>query len=197
MEHSPRASLPKFLFSILNILEKIIPITRDEIMEAIVSLEKTKQQIHSGNLNSNNPSLNIAKWITKTPVIYFPRGLNSVAIRFKNSLNENAKIHVISEELLEVCHNGIVAWKTNGEFQPILIRGKDDHEKTKERWNIVKDFFEKEHIKFLELNSESGNILTKIINLIYVTDYASIYHAIENNTDPSPVFPIDFIKERL
>ena len=197
MEHSPRASLPKFLFSMLNILKNIIPITEKDVLESISSLEKTRNEIYSGNLKADNTAYNIAKWITNTPVIYYPRGLNSVAIRFKNSLYENSKIHVISEEVLEVCHNAIVAWESDKTFQPILIRGKDDHEKTKERWNIIKDFFIKENINFLELNSIEGNILTKIINLIYITDYASIYHAILHGNDPSPVSPIEFIKNKL
>ena len=104
---------------------------------------------------------------------------------------------MISEELFEACHNGIVAWEKNKKFQPILIRGKDDHEKTKERWEIIKEYFKKEDIEFLEINSVEGNILSKIINLIYVLDYASIYHAVMNQVNPTPVNAIDFIKSKL
>ena len=197
MEHSPRASFTKFLFNILNILKDIIPITDEDVFEAIKTLEKTKIGICSENLNLENNSLNIAKWIKHIPIIYYPKGLSAVATRFKNSLQENTKMHVICEELFEACHNGVVAWKKDDKFQPILIRGKDDHEKTKERWEILKEFFEKESIEYLEINSVEGNIFSKIINLIYVTDYATIYHAIINKIDPSPVEAIDFIKSRL
>jgi len=197
MEHSPRASFPRFFFSILNILKNIIPITQEEINETISLLEKTKSIINSKNLNSENISLQIAEWIENTPVIYYPRGLNAVATRFKNSLQENAKFHVINEELLESCHNGIVAWKKNEKFQPILIKGKDDHEKTKERWNVIKEFFDTKNLEYLEINSVEGNILSKIINLIYVTDYATIYFSILQNVDPTPVKAIDFIKNEL
>ena len=197
MEHSPRASFPRFFFSILNILKYIIPITQEEIQESILLLEKTRTEINSNNLTSKNISLEIAEWIKQTPVIYYPRGLNSVATRFKNSLQENAKIHVINEELLESCHNGIVPWKENEDFQPIFIKGKDDHEKTKERWNVIKEFFDTKNIKFFEINSVEGNILSKIINLIYVTDFATIYLSILQNVDPSPVKAIDFVKDRL
>tara|TARA_B100000029_G_scaffold441836_1_gene459893 strand:+ start:57 stop:1064 length:1008 start_codon:yes stop_codon:yes gene_type:complete len=197
MEHSPRASLGKYLFSILNILVNLIPLTKEDILESIKLLDETQSMIYSGNLNEKNISLNIAKWIKNTPIIYYPRGLYSVATRFKNSLQENAKIHVISEELFEACHNGIVAWEKNKKFQPILIRGKDDHEKTKERWEIIKEYFKKEDIEFLEINSVEGNILSKIINLIYVLDYASIYHAVMNQVNPTPVNAIDFIKSKL
>ena len=197
MEHSPRASFPRFFFSILNILKDIIPITQEEIQESILLLEKTRSVINSNNLTSENVSLEIAEWIKQTPVIYYPRGLNSVATRFKNSLQENAKIHVINEELLESCHNGIVPWKENENIKQIYIKGKDDHKKTKERRNEIKEFFDVENIKFFEINSVEGNILSKIINLIYVTDFASIYLSVLKNVNPSPVKAIDFVKERL
>ena len=46
--------------------------------------------ISSTNLDDSNPSVNLANLITGTPVIYYPHGLAPVAIRFKNSLWENA-----------------------------------------------------------------------------------------------------------
>ena len=38
----------------------------------------------------------MAEWINKIPIIYYPWGLHSAAIRFKNSLQENAKDYVIT-----------------------------------------------------------------------------------------------------
>ena len=32
--------------------------------------------------------------------------------------------------------------------------------------------------------------------MIYVTDFASVYHAIINQVDPSPVLAIDYVKNR-
>ncbi len=197
IEHSPRASFTKYLFCILNILKDIIPITKQEVIESIELLEKTKFEIYSNSLNQDNMSLSLANWIKNTPIIYYPKGLYSVATRFKNSLQENAKLHVINEELFEACHNGIVAWDKSKKFQAILIRGKDDHVKTKERWEILKEYFQKEQIEFMEIHSVQGNILSKIINLIYVLDYASIYHAVIHEIDPSPVNAIDFVKSKL
>ena len=81
--------------------------------------------------------------------------------------------------------------------KPILIEGFDDHEKTKQRWKILKEFLKKEEIEYREIKSTQGNILSKIINLIYQLDYVSIYSAIFNKIDPSPVKSIDFVKKRL
>ena len=52
-------------------------------------------------------------------------------------------------------------------------------------------------LDYQEVFSLSGNILTKLINLIYLFDYASIYYAILCKNDPTPVKAIDFVKERL
>ena len=197
MIHSPRASFPKFLFSILNILKEIIPIKEIDIKEAISSLEITRNSIFSNNLTEENISLKLAEWIKEIPLIYYPWGLQSAAIRFKNSLQENSKTHVITEDVIESCHNDIVAWEKNSNVQPILIRGHDDYIKTIERWDILKEFFRDRKIEFFEIKSVDGNILSKIVNLVYLLDYASIYHAVLKKIDPSPVNAIDFIKSKL
>ena len=197
MIHSPRASFPKFLFTILKSLEQIIPVKENDMKEAIVNLEKTKKNISSKNLTNSNISLKLASWIRNMPLIYYPWGLQSAAIRFKNALQENAKIHVVTEDIVESCHNGIVAWESKSQVQPVLIKGKDDYVKTIERWDILQEFFREKEIDYFEIKSIEGSILSKIVNLIFLLDYSSIYHAVLNKIDPSPVKAIDFVKERL
>ena len=195
--HSPRTSLINFTYTILKILNSILPIEKKEIMESLEQLETVRKRIGSDNLSDSNPAITLAKWISGIPNIYYPHGLESAAIRFKSSLQENAKTHVILEDVIEACHNGIVAWEKSSEIQPILLQGQDDYIKTKERFSIIKDFFTKNNIDFKEINSVSGNILTKTICLIYMLDYTSIYKAVLSRVDPSPVSSIDYIKSRL
>ena len=196
-EHSPRASFIGFLYSTLNILEPIIPISKNEIGKSIISLSHTKKEIDSNNLNERNSSLELASWIKSIPIIYYPWGLQSAAIRFKNSMQENAKKHVLFEDIIEACHNGIVSWETPSNIQPILLQGKDDHVKTQDRWNIMKEFFQERQIGYKEIFSVDGSILTKLVCLIYLLDMASIYNAVISKIDPSPVNSIDFVKKRL
>ena len=197
MEHSPRASLPKYIFSMLKTLESVIPVKKSDVLDTISKMEIVRKNISSNNLNENNTALNLAKWITGIPVLYYPWGLQSAAIRFKNSLQENSKLHVVTEDVIEACHNGIVSWERNSNMQPILIQGHDDYFKTIERWKILKEFFRDRKIEFFEIKSVDGNILSKIVNLVYLLDYASIYHAVLKKIDPSPVNAIDFVKARL
>ena len=194
---SPRVSFFGFLYSALNILEEIISIKKSDVIESLTKLEVIKKQIWSSNLNNNNPALDLANWITDIPAIYYPAGLQAAAIRFKNSMQENAKSHIIAEDVIETCHNGIVPWEKSSNIQPILIQGKDDYIKTKERWVVLKEFFQENNIEYKEVFSVDGNILTKIVCLIYSLDYTSIYRAILSKLDPSPVQAIDYVKKRI
>jgi glucose/mannose-6-phosphate isomerase len=195
--HSPRASFTSFLYAMLHVLKPIIPIEENDIIQSINKMEDVSIKINSKEITKENPAIQIAEWIKNIPVIYYPWGLEPVAIRFKNSLQENTKIQAVIEDVIESCHNGIVTWDKHNNFQPILIRGQEDYDKTKERWEILKEFFTEKNINYKQIISEEGNILTKIICLIYLLDYASIYLAIKLETDPTPVNAIEYIKKKL
>lgn len=194
--NSPRASFPIFLYAILNVLGQLISVKKSDVKESISHLKKTSKQINSSNLDSN-PSLELARWIRGIPMIYYPMGLQAAAVRFKNSLQENAKMHAATEDVIEACHNGIVAWERTSNFQPVLIQGKNDYIKTKELWKIIEQYFEIHKIGYRKIQSVDGNIISKIMNLIYVLDYASIYSALLGKIDPTPVKSIDYVKSRI
>jgi len=195
--HSPRASFVTYVYSILKTLQNILSIDENHISSSIDSLYDMQKQISSNNLSDTNPALDLATWISGIPLIYYPWGLNAVAIRFKNSLQENSKLHSMIEDIIETCHNGIVSWDNPSLVQPILIQGKNDHEKTIQRWKIVKELFKEKGIDYREIFSIDGNLLSKLMSLIYLFDYTSIYHSVLFKIDPSPVNSIDFIKKRL
>jgi len=197
MIHSPRASFTSFLFSMIKTLEPVLSIQKNDVADTIDKLENLKGKIYSSNLNQENPSLSLASWITSIPLIYYPLGLQAAAIRFKNSLQENVKIHAIAEDVIEACHNGIVSWSKPSSVKPILIQGEDDYIKTKERWIILKKFFEEKNIEYKEIHTVNGSILSKLINLIFLLDYASIYKAVLLETDPTSIEAIDFVKSKL
>lgn len=197
MQHSPRASFTAFLYSMLNILKNTLPIKNENVIESIKKIELLQTKISSENLNESNLALSLAQWIKNVPLVYYPWGLQSVATRFKNSLQENTKLHAMIEDVIEACHNGVVSWEKKSNVQPILIEGVDDHIKTKERYEILKELLNQNNIEYKEIMSEKGSILTKIINLIYFLDYSTIYKAVLDKVDPSPVKSIDFVKSKL
>ena len=197
MVHSPRASFVSFVYSILHILGPIIPIKKNDVIESIEKLGEITKQVSSLNLSDNNSSLSLAQFLQGTPCIYYPYGFYAAAIRFKSSLQEDAKMHAFTEDVIEACHNGIVAWEGQSDVKPVLVRGTEDYIKTQQRWEILKQYFEENKINYWEIKSIEGNILSKLINLIYLFDYASIYRAVMSNVNPSTIKSIDYIKEKL
>ena len=195
--HSPRASFTSYLYSMLKVLHSSFEIKQNDIMESLIELENLKKKISSLNLTDENPALSLAEWISGIPMIYYPFGLQAAAIRFKNSLQENAKTHAVSEDIIEFCHNGIVAWEQPSEHQPILLQGVDDYIKTKERWKIIQEFFQSKNIEYKEIFSGEGSILTKLMRLVYLLDYSTIYRAVLSKRDPTSINSIDFVKKRL
>jgi len=195
--HSPRASFPKFLYSMLKVLDPIIPITSQEVNDSIIDLKKISKKISSKNISTENPALYLAEWIKGIPLIYYPAGLQAAAIRFKNSLQENSKTHAMIEDVVETCHNGIVSWEQPSNVIPILIQGNDDSIKTKERWKMLKEYFQIKNIEYKDVYSIKGSILTKLIGLTYYLDYSTIYRSVLSEINPTPTKSIDYIKEKL
>jgi glucose/mannose-6-phosphate isomerase len=197
MVHSPRASFTAYLYSMMKILGPILPISKSDVEESIQKMDETNNKISSSNRTENNPALSLAEWIDGIPLIYYPWGLQPAAVRFKNSLQENSKTHAISEDVVEACHNGIVSWEASSNVVPILLRGTDDYIKTQERWTILKEYFDLAKITYREIFTVDGSILSKLINMIYLLDYSTVYYSIKRQINPSTVDSIKFVKERL
>jgi phosphoglucose isomerase-like protein len=68
---------------------------------------------------------------------------SSISIRFKNSLNENAKEHCIFESILEASYNEIVPFTFDNYHQPIArkCRWPFDHQIVNERFDKLKSIF--------------------------------------------------------
>lgn len=195
--HSPRGSFMNYFYSILNTLQPILPVKKNEITQSIKKIELLSENISTNNLTKNNQAINLAEWITLIPITYYPHGLKAAAVRFKNSLQENSKSHAITENIVEMCHNGIVAWEQDRKIQPMLIEGKNDYNKTKLLQKTIKEYFVNNNIDFRTISSPSGSIVTKLVYLIYLLDFVSIYKSIINKTDPTPVKSIEYLKSKF
>jgi glucose/mannose-6-phosphate isomerase len=197
MHNNPRTSFPVYVYSILKVLDSIIPVDKLSIENSISQMELLSEKISTKNLTKSNPSLALAQWMDTITIIYYPWGLQASAIRFKNSIQENIKSHAMIEDVIEACHNGIVSWEVKNNVKPILIEGSQDYVKTKERWKILKKYFKENDIDYWDVFSIEGDVLSKIINLIYLLDFTTIYKAVLNKMDPHPVISIDYIKKHL
>ena len=71
------------------------------------------------------------------------------------------------------------------------------HPRNRLRFEITQKLLSQAKIPFEIVSGEGQSALSQMMTLILFGDYISYYLAILNRTDPSPVKPIDFLKEEL
>ncbi len=135
------------------------------------------------------------------PVVYGFGIYSSVARRFKQQLNENAKMMAKWDNLPEFDHNEIVGYEkaeniADG-FAAIFIRDKDEPIEIRSRIEITKKLIEPTGIGIYEVWSQGKSSLAKMLSVIAVADFVSIYLAILREVDPTPVKTINKLKSSL
>ena len=108
---APRYMLPFIIFSCLSVINEGLGLGCEDEAEDALKEMKAEGRVSGINTDvSKNPSKKLALSILeKAPVIYGSRSTCGAGIRFKNLLNENAKIHAIFDALPDAFHNEIQA----------------------------------------------------------------------------------------
>jgi glucose/mannose-6-phosphate isomerase len=137
----------------------------------------------------------------KLPVIYCDARLQPMAMRFQQQLNENAKQLAHVNIFPEMNHNELTGWQFPESLLPMLqviyLYSDHDHERVEKRMEICRDIFEKRSNSIIDIIGEGASLLEQYYYLIHLTDWISYYLAKENNIDPDPIAPLNFLKEEL
>ena len=195
MQSSPRASLPVSLYTILGTLYDSFGIKKSMITKSIKSLHDARKKIFE-NVDSN-PVIDLAEFIKDGPVCYHSPELSPVALRFSQDFQENCKKFATQGDVVESCHNFINSWETLTNFSPILLRGSNDDKNIIKRFEVWIEYFKTRGISYKELSSVKGDLLTQFMTLMYEMGLSTIYHAVQNDIDPTLLEAIDFVKARV
>ena len=200
----PRAAIAYLLFPTIKIIQKIGLL--DDVDGEIKETVKISQEISDNNKKEIKQSNNLAKSIALSikdtlPHIYGWRYYVPIARRWRTQINENSKMIARFDEVPECNHNDIVGWTEQTEIAAmsscIFLRDKDEPNRISERYNFMKDVFEKAGAKVLEVEALGKSLLARMISLMYIGDFVSCYLAILRKVDPTPVYVISKLKERL
>jgi glucose/mannose-6-phosphate isomerase len=195
----PRASLPYLMMPGLKLINPLLKDSlEDEILMIHTNLSKIFTNISVRVPYDHNVAKKIAGFFDDSIAFCFTSPfLASVGTRFKNSLNENAKVHCLRDSILEASHNEIVPFTFNDRNSPnkvLLVRWGQDHPIVNERFSKVKLFFKEIGQPLMEITAGEKSMINAIISSIYILDYATIYMAVTRNVDPSPTPAIDILK---
>jgi glucose/mannose-6-phosphate isomerase len=196
----PRASLPYLIIPGLKLISPFLKqIDKSGIPTLCESLSEIAKKISINVPEEENVARRIASFLKSGFVFCFSSPyLLSCGTRFKNSLNENAKLHCTKESILESTHNEIVpfTYKSNAFVRKVIfVQWKYDSKLVQQRFAKLQDFFSQIGQRYLRLISEEKSMLGAILCSIYILDYSTVYVAISNGIDPSPTPAIDILKK--
>jgi glucose/mannose-6-phosphate isomerase len=134
----------------------------------------------------------------KIPVIYSQANFEGVAIRFRQQINENAKMLCWHHALPEMNHNELVGWtQSNDKLAVVFFRNETDYERTRTRMELTKTIVAKYTPYIFEVFSKGTTQLQRSLYLIHFGDWVSWYLSEIRNIDATEVRVIDFLKGEL
>jgi len=201
---APRAAIGYSLMLLLGILWRagLIRDPGDDLDEAIAVVEEWQRELRPETPTVRNPAKRLAgQLIGRLPVVYSAGFLAPVARRWKGQFNENAKQWAIWEEMPELNHNAVVGYGIpagiRDQVYVMMLRSPLDHPRVQARWQVTRELLLQEGIAPDEIWARGSNRLAQMLSLIHFGDYVSLYLAMLNGADPTPVRPIDYLKKRL
>jgi len=200
----PRVAVPYMFFPLPVLLEKlgILSDIDAELAEAIHVLENVAKANAPNVPSADNRAKQLAaELLGIIPVVYGFRQYTSIAQRLKAQFNENSKIHSRFNVFPELNHNETVGYDApeslNKNQAVILIRDPQEPPEIRNRIETTADLVFSNANKVMEIEAEGEGKLAKMLSVMCMGDYTSVYLAILQNKDPTPVKIIDRVKGEL
>jgi glucose/mannose-6-phosphate isomerase len=201
----PRAALGFSFVPLLFLISKLgfIKNVDKDVAELILGLKAYRGRYSADVEEDKNPAKALArKLFKKIPIIYSgPELTDAVGTRWKGQICENAKCLAFNNQFAEFNHNELVGWNVIDAYRDkvvvVYLRDSADHDRIERRMEIVRKIIEKQKVEVIDVFSHGDFTLGRIFSLIQLGDFMSLYLAILNNIDPTPVKVIDFLKAEL
>jgi glucose/mannose-6-phosphate isomerase len=138
--------------------------------------------------------------VGKTPVFYGGALTSPVAYKWKISWNENAKNTSFWNEYPEFNHNEFMGWTSHPVEKPFVIFdlvSSFEHPQILRRFEISDRLLSGKRPKANTINLAGESLIAQLLWGSIFADYVSIYLAILNGVDPTPVDLIEKLKKEL
>ncbi len=133
----------------------------------------------------------------KTPIIYAASDFESVAVRFRQQINENSKMLAWHHVVPEMNHNEIVGWRDKDKTRvAVFLRNESDYKRTQLRMNINQKVIQK-YSSSIEIWSKGKTFFEKVFSIVHLTDWVTVYLADLHGVDATEVNVIDMLKGEL
>ncbi len=192
---SPRACLGYSLVQQLFVMRKLNFISNETILAVKSSIDLIKYNQES----IKEEAKKVAQFFHgKLPIIYSEDRIEPVAVRFRQQINENAKLLCWHHVIPEMNHNELVGWKDkDDQFAVCYLRNNDDFNRNQVRMEINKKIISNSTPNIIEIHSKGTNLVEKSIYLVHMVDWVSWYLSELREVDSIEVDVIDYLKSEL
>lgn len=150
---------------------------------------------------ATNPAKQLALLaVGKTPVFYAGSLMAPVAYKWKISWNENAKNLAFWNEYPEFSHNEFIGWTSHPVDKPFAVFdlvSNFEHPQVLKRLEVTDRLLSGQRPKATTVRLEGETVIAQMLWGSILADFASIYVAILNGVNPTPVELIEKLKAEL
>lgn len=136
----------------------------------------------------------------KSPVVYAGPLLFPAAYKWKISFNENAKNIAWCNQYPEFNHNEMLGWVSHPTDKPygvIDLRSSFEHERVLKRIEVSERLLSGLRPAPLVVNAQGDTLLEHLLWTVALGDFTSLYLALLNGLNPTPVDLIEKFKRAL
>ena len=134
------------------------------------------------------------------PVLHGAGPTVAAARRWKTQLNENASAAAFWSELPEANHNEICGWERGRAAAPlaaVFLEDPDHHPRLRARVELTAAAAERTGAPVVRVAARGDSRLERLLSLVLLGDLVSVYSAVLDGVDPTPVEAIDGFKAAL
>jgi len=203
--YQPRHAVLVSFKALLDILGAAGLVNRQQIDDTLQSstqfLQNATAQWRPDVATKTNRAKDIARHLAgKSPVIYAGPLMFPAAYKWKISFNENAKNIAWCNQLPEFSHNEFIGWNSHPIDKPygvVDLRSSFEHSRVQKRFEITERMLSGKRPHPIVVQAEGSTVLQHLLWLVALGDFVSIYLALINGINPTPVDLIEKFKTEL
>ncbi len=173
----------------------------DELRQAANWLGEKAEELLPTIPTDKNPAKRIAlELVGNSPVIYSGVKFFPAAYKWKININENAKNIAWCNYFPEFSHNEFQGWASHPVEKPykiVDINSSLEHPRIRPRFEITEKLLSGRRPSPETVIPEGDTLIKQLLWTIQLGDFVSIYLAILNGLDPTPVELIEKLKTEL
>ncbi len=200
----PRAAFGYSLTALLTLAERMDLLTfdADSWDETLALLDKQAATLAAPEA-PDNQALKLAEALKdRLPFIYSSEGLlEGVNLRWRNQIQENSKTLAAGNVFPELNHNEIMGWERRTAWHEhlgvVVLRDRGDHARVRRRMEVTRDLLAERAGFWREVHSLGASKLARVMSLVHLGDWVSLYLSVLHQIDPTPIPLINLLKRAL